>query len=82
MASGKGVIVNLKKESNTLVSIWCSGRLIGWVSGKDSNDTTKMAKAIMEWYGLEYDHDRFGPLMELRDGEKHLKELLDRGYAL
>ena len=81
--SGKGVLVNLKQENRecTVVSIWCSGKLMGWVSARNKKETIAMAKATQRWYGLVYDHDKFGPLMELNNGEEHLKNLLGDGYS-
>ena len=38
-----------------------------------------MAKAIIDWFGLVYNHDKHGALKELVDGEQHLKNLMNSG---
>jgi len=58
--------------------LWCSGKLIGWVTGLTFNDALQKYRDIVAWYGGTYDHDKFGAMMELIDGEKRLKQLVEK----
>ena len=75
----KGVAVKPRREKDTVISLWCSGKLLGWVSARNRKEVSIMAKMIIDWFGLTYDHNKHDALIELKNGEQYLKNLINDG---
>jgi len=60
------VLVTTKQTEKDKIELYCSGRKIGWVSGKDERTTLEMAKLVVVWFASTYNHDKHGALMEIK----------------